>query len=240
MLCRKAFALRQKIQKAFVHGQHRTHGFAFVQQRFHKGRLCQLAGGVVGLTEEHHICTRVHRVQEILRHRKIVFFPQKMPFHRAACRFKGGGILGKSGGRYQCSAGLCSQRQPEDEVCRAVAAQQPFGGHSLSHRQFFTQGPAQRVGVAVGRGKRCRNGLCHAFRQAQRTDIGRKIQRVAAKLGAVARPVAAMGQLFHARNPRIAAPHASAKPLATYIMRLARRMSCGSMGRRASPMVGLG
>ena len=240
MLCRKAFALRQKIQKAFVHGQHRTHGFASAQQRFHKGRLCQLAGGVVGLTEEHHICTRAHRVQEIFRHRKIVFFPQKISFHRAACRFKGGGILGKSGGRYQCSAGLCSQRQPEDEVCRAVAAQQPFGGHSLSHRQFFTQGPTQRVGVAVGRGKRCRNGLCHPFRQTQRADIGRKIQRVAAKLGAVARPVAAMGQLFHARNPRIAAPHASAKPLATYIMRLARRMSCGSMGRRASPMVGLG
>ena len=123
MLCRKAFALRQKIQKAFVHGQYRTHGFASAQQRLHKGRLCQLAGGVVGLTEEHHICTRVHRVQEIFRHRKIVFFPQKMPFHRAACRFKGGGILGKSGGRYQCSAGLCSQRQPEDEVCRAVAAE---------------------------------------------------------------------------------------------------------------------
>ncbi len=107
--------------------------------RFHKGRLCQLAGGVVGLTEEHHICTRVHRIRDGFRHRKIVFFPQEMPFHRAACRFKGGGILGKSGGRYQCSAGLCSQRQPEDEVCRAVAAQQPFGGHSLSHRQFFSR-----------------------------------------------------------------------------------------------------
>ena len=32
MLCRKAFALRQKIQKAFVHGQYRTHGFASAQQ----------------------------------------------------------------------------------------------------------------------------------------------------------------------------------------------------------------
>ena len=211
-----------------------------MQQRLHKGRPGQLTGGVVGLTEEHHICTRVHCIKDGVRHRKIVFFLQKMPFHRAACHFKGGGILGKSGGRYQCSAGLCSQRQPEDEVCRAVAAQQPFGGHTLSHRQLFTQGPAQRVGVAVGRGKRCRNGLCHAPGQTQRADIGRKIQRVAAKLGAVARPVAAMGQWFHARHPRIAAPHASAKPLAAYIMRLARRMSCGSMGRRASPMVGLG
>ena len=240
MLCRKCFPFRQKIQKAFVHGQHRTHGFASAQQRFHKGRLCQLAGGVVGLTEEHQIDARVHRIKDGVRHRKIVFLLQKMPLHPAVHSFQCRGVLGEGGCRHKGGAGLFGQRQPEDEVCRAVAAQQPFGGHTLSHRQLFTQGPAQRVGVAVGRGKGRRNGLCHAIGQTQRADIGRKIQRVAAKLGAVARPVAAMGQLFHARNPRIAAPHASAKPLATYIMRLARRMSCGSMGRRASPMVGLG
>ena len=240
MLCRKAFALRQKIQKAFVHGQHRTHGFASAQQRFHKGRPGQLAGGVVGLTEEHQIDARVHCIKDGVRHRKIVFLLQKMSLHPAVHSFQCRGILGKGGCRHKGGAGLFGQRQPEDEVCRAVAAQQPFGGHFLSHRQLFTQGPAQRVRVAVGRGKRCRNGLCHAPGQTQRADIGRKIQRVAAKLGAVARPVAAMGQWFHARHPRITRPSTTASMLAAYIMRLARRMSCGSMGRRASPMVGLG
>ena len=39
---------------------------------------------------------------------------------------------------------------------------------------------------------------------------------------------------------RTASPSTRASRLSAYIMRLARRMSCGSMGRRASPMVGLG
>ena len=38
---------------------------------------------------------------------------------------------------------------------------------------------------------------------------------------------------------RIASPMASASRLSAYIIRLARRMSSGSMGRRGSPMVGL-
>ena len=197
MLCRKCFPFRQKIQKAFVHGQHCTHGLASAQQRLHKGRLCQLAGGVVGLAEEHQIDARVHRIKDGVRHRKIVFLLQKMPFHPAVHSSQCRGVLGKGGCRHKGGAGLFGQRQPEDEVCRAVAAQQPFGGHTLSRSQFFTQGPAQRVRVAVGRGKGRRNGLCHATGQTQRADIGRKIQRVAAKLGAVARPVAAMGQCLH-------------------------------------------
>ena len=182
----------------------------------------------------------MHGIKDGVRHRKIAFLPQEMPLYGAARHLKGGGILRNSGRRHKGGAGLFGQRQPEDEVCRAVAAEQPFGGHTLSHRQFFSQGPAQRIGVAVGRCKGRRNGLCHAPGQTQRADIGRKIQRVAAELGAVARPVAAMGQWFHARHPRITRPSTTASMLAAYIMRLARRMSCGSMGRRASPMVGLG
>ena len=50
----------------------------------------------------------------------------------------------------------------------------------------------------------------------------------------------AVDQLFHPKNPRIAHPNASANPLATYIIRSARRISSGSMGRSGSPMVGFG
>ena len=171
-----------------------------MQQGFHKGRLGQLAGRVVGLAEEHHLDARVHRIQDIFRHRKIIFFPQKMPLHRAAHGFKGCGIFGKGRGCHQCGAGLCGQHQPEDQVCCAVAAQKAFGGHILGHSQLCPQGAAQRVGVAVSSGKGRRNGLCHPIRQAQRADIGRKIQRIAAELGTVARPVAAMGQWLH-KNP---------------------------------------
>ena len=212
-----------------------------MQKLFHKGGRGQLPGGVVGLAEEHHIRVRVHSVQNRLRHHKIVFFGEKMPLHRAARRFQRGGVFRKGGGRHQSRAGLFGQHQPEDEVCRAIAAQQPPGWHILRKGKLCPQIAAQRVGVAVGGGQRSRNGFCHSLRQAERADVGRKIQRVAAVCGAVARPVAAVGQsLHHTMNSRITSPSTSARMLAAYIMRSARRMSCGSMGRRASPMVGFG
>ena len=83
-------------------------------------------------------------------------------------------------------------------------------------------------------------GTLHALRQAEGADVRRKIQRVAAKAFAVAHPVTAVDQLFHPKNPRIADPNASASPLAAYIIRSARRISSGSMGRSGSPMVGFG
>ena len=136
--------------------------------------------------------------------------------------------------------GLYGPDQPEDEVCRAVAAEDTLLRHTLDPAQRRPQGTAEGIGVAVGQRQSVPDGLRHPFGQAEGADVRRKIQRVAAKAFAVAHPVTAVDQLFHPKNPRIAHPHASANPLATYIIRSARRISSGSMGRSGSPMVGFG
>ena len=45
--------------------------------------------------------------------------------------------------------------QPEDEVCRPIAAEDLLRRHALMERQLCPQLPAQGVGVAVRRGQ-CR------------------------------------------------------------------------------------
>ena len=159
--------------------------------------------------------------------------------HRTARTFQRGGVLGKSGG-HQRGAGLCRPRQPEDQVCRAVAAEDRFCRDPLVRGQLCPQCPAQGVGVAVGVRQGGSNGVRHALRQAQRAHVGRKIQRVVPVLCPISGPVAAVCQLCHKITPRIASPSSRASRLSAYIILLARRMSSGSMGRRASPMVGLG
>ena len=133
--------------------------------------------------------------KKLLRQRKIGFFPQKKALHFAANAFQCGGILGKSGGGDQGPAGLCGPCQPEDQVCRAVAAEDLIRRNSLVPGKLCTQLPAKGVRVAVCRGQGRRDGICHALRQAQRADVGRKIQRIPAKLRPVTGPVAAMNVL---------------------------------------------
>jgi len=162
-----------------------------------------------------------------------------MPPDGAVCRFQRGGVLRKGRGGQQGGAGLCRPHQPENQVCRAVAAENVLHGHLLAHCQLCPQSAAEGVRIAVCGGKRGSNGLCHPLRQSQRADIGRKVQRVLSVLRPVTGPVAAMYKLHH-KIPRITSPSASASRLSAYIMRSARRISSGSMGRTASPMVGLG
>ena len=185
----------QKIEETFVQQKKRPAGGALLQDAGHKGGGRQLAGGVVGLAEEHHVHAVIDGVAEGLRHCEVVGLPQKTALHRAADRFQCGGIFRKGGGRDQRLAGALGPHQPEDQVRRAVAAEELFRRNALVCGQLFPQGAAKRVRVAVRRGKGCGDGLGHPLRQAQRADVGRKIQRVAAKLGAVARPVAAMYEL---------------------------------------------
>ena len=80
----------------------------------------------------------------------------------------------------------------KDEVRRAVAAEDMLRRHALGPAQRRTQGAAEGVGVAVGRGQCRRDGPGHPFRQAQRADVGRKIQRIPPELGPVTGPIAAM------------------------------------------------
>ena len=160
-----------------------------------------------------------------------------MPPDGAASRFQRGGILRKGRGGQQRGAGLCRPHQPEDKVCCAVAAEDVLHGHLFVRCQLCPQSAAEGVRVAVCGGKRGRNGLCHPLRQPQRAHVCRKVQRVLSVLRPVTCPVAAMYKLHH-KIPRIISPSASASRLSAYIMRFARRISSGSMGRTASPMVG--
>ena len=114
--------------------------------------------------------------------------------------------------------GLYGPDQPEDEVRRAVAAEDMLLRHTLGPAQRRPQGTAERVGVAVGQRQSLPDGLRHPFGQTEWADVRRKIQCIAAKAFAVAHPVTAVDQLFHPKNPRIALPNASASPLAAYII----------------------
>ena len=234
--------VRQKVEETFVQYEKRPAFGAPAQDLFHKRKRRQLAGGVIGLAEEHHVDAFIDGRAECVRHRKIVRFLQKPALDRAIDRFQRGSIFRKGGCGDEGFLGLFGPDQPEDQVRRAVAAENVLGRNTFVLGKLGPQVPAERVRVAVGDGKRRPDGVGHPFRQTERTDVGRKIQRIMAEFGAVARPVSSMDEFhetvsFH-KMTRTASPTASANRLSAHIMRLARRMSSGSMGRRGSPMVG--
>ena len=232
--------LRQKVKKALVHHQQRPFGTAAVQDLLHQRKGSQLPGGIVGLAEKDHVRGIVYGANKTLRHRKILFLPQKMPLHRAAHGFQRRSIFRKGGGRQQGTARLCCQHKAEDQVRSAVAAKDLVFRQLLGIRKLCPQRSAQRVRVAVRSGDRLYDRPSNAVGQPQRADVGRKVQRVLPVLLPVSCPVAAMDQCLHQSTPLTITPSKRARRLAAYIIRSARRMSSGSMGRTGSPIVGLG
>ena len=182
----------QKIEETFVQHEQRPAGGAALQDAGHEVRRGELAGGVVGLAEEHRVHPRADGRTERIRDRKVLLLPQKEAFYRAADTFQSSGILRKGGGGDQRPAGLSGPDQPEDKVGCPIAAEDLLCRHALMERQPCPQLPAQGIGVAVGRGQCRRDGPGHPFRQAQRADVGRKIQRVPPELGPITGPIAAM------------------------------------------------
>ena len=182
----------QEIKEAFVHHQQGAARRAAAEDLLHQRQGRQLAGGIVGLAEEHHVHPRTDGRTERIRDCKILLFPQKEAFQRAADTFQSSGILRKGGCGDQRPAGLFGPDQPEDKVCRPIAAEDLLRRHALMERQLCPQFPAQGVGVAVGRGQCRRDGPGHPFRQTQRADVGRKIQRIPPELGPITGPIAAM------------------------------------------------
>ena len=83
-------------------------------------------------------------------------------------------------------------------LSKAVAYSAKVGAVTNARRGFLAQTSRKMRSAAplpqriCSAGKRCRNGLCHPFRQAQRADVGRKIQRIPPELGPVTGPIAAM------------------------------------------------
>ena len=77
----------QEIEEAFVHHQQSAARRAAAEDLLHQRQGRQLAGGVVGLAEEHHIHSRADGRTERIRDRKVLLLPQKEAFHRAADTF---------------------------------------------------------------------------------------------------------------------------------------------------------
>ena len=243
-LSRQGVPRGEEVEEALIHDQHRAAVGTAAQQLLHHIRRRDLPCGVVGLAEEHGIDAVVDGIHKVVRHGKVIFFPQNKPLYVTIHRFQRSGVLGKGRRGQQGTTRAQGQRQAEDQICRAVAAQNLRSVHALCRGQLSAQCPAERVRVAIRHGQcRC-DGRRHARGQPQRADVGRKIQRVPAKRGPIARPVAAVYQ-FHSALPhktsisRTASPSARASRLSAYIMRLARRMSRGSISRSGSPIVGL-
>ena len=115
-----------------------------MEDLLHQRQGRQLAGGVVGLAEEHRVHPRADGRTERIRDRKVLLLPQKEAFHRAADTFQSSGILRKGGGGDQCPAGLSGPDQPEDEVCRPIAAEDLLRRHTLMERQLCPQFPGTR------------------------------------------------------------------------------------------------
>ena len=145
-----------------------------MQQLFYQCGRRYLPCGVVRLAEKHHVCFRRYSVDKGIRHCKIVGGIQRKPRNFTADRIQRRRVLGKGGRRQQGAARADSQSKAEDQIRRAVAAQQPIGGHILGHGQLGPQFPAKGVWVAVRRGQCRRDGRRHPRRQPQRADVGRK------------------------------------------------------------------
>ena len=73
----------------------------------------------------------VHGVHEGVRRGEIIRFIEEEAFHFAPHRIQCRGVLGKSRGSHQRLMGLYGPDQPEDEVCRAVAAEDMLLRHTL-------------------------------------------------------------------------------------------------------------
>ena len=87
--------------------------------------------------------------------------------------------------------------------------------------------------------RRLANRLRNSRRYAQRADVCRKVHRIPPIFFPIADGIAAVNQFHAPITPRTTIAAASPSTLATRIIRFARRISSGSMGRVASPRVGL-
>ena len=131
------------------------------------------------------------------RQREILFFPQEMPLEGAAHCFQRSGVFGKRRRRQKGFLGLFGQHQPEDQVCRTVAAEDLFCRNALRFGKLRPEFPAKRIRVTVGGRQGRGDGICHPLGQPQRADIGGKIQCIPPELRPVSCPVAAVYQQFH-------------------------------------------
>ena len=146
-LHRPCFAIRQKVEEALVHCQPRADGLALRQNPPHERPVRGLTRRVVWLAEKHPVDGRLNRIQNVVRQRKIVFFTQHMPMNLAIDRFQRRRVFGERRRENQRMLGLFRQSQSENQIRRAVSAENPRFGHSLRLAQRRSQCAAERIGV---------------------------------------------------------------------------------------------
>ena len=143
-LCGERSVVGQKNRGNIRPAKKRPAGGALLQDAGHKGGGRQLAGGVVGLAEEHHVHAVIDGAAEGLRHSEVVGLPQKIALHRAADRFQCGGIFRKGGGRDQRLAGALGPTSRKIRSAAPLPQRSCSAGTPSCAASFFPQGAAKK------------------------------------------------------------------------------------------------
>ena len=191
------------------------------------------------LAEKDHVHILADGVRKLRRQRKIIPFRQCIAAYLAADRFQCRGVFRKRRCQNQRTPWTHGQRKPENQIRRAVSAKHPLRRNTFRPRNRRAQLPTKRIGISIGVICRLADRLRNSRRHAQWADVCRKIQRIPPIFFPIADVIAAMNQFHAPITPRTTTAAASPSTLATRIIRFARRISSGSMGRVASPRVGL-
>ena len=121
--------------------------------------------------------------------------------HFASRSFHGLLILRKGRRRDQCPLGSLCKGQPEDEIRRSIATEDPFPLHTVPPRDPLGKHAAQGVWVMNGSLYCGRRRPAHGLRHAQRIQICGKVHDLPLKPRLGGENVAAVGIRFHPLHP---------------------------------------
>ena len=110
----------------------------------------------------------------------------------AVRRPQGERVLGKGGREHRRLFRAQRKAEPPDQFRRAVSADNAGRRNTVMLRQRCAKLPAHRIGVAVGAFQRINHRRPDAGGQAERTDVGREIQRPCPVFPFKSGPVAAV------------------------------------------------
>ena len=184
--------LIQEIQEALVQDQPSPLRLAALPDPPQQRRLNRAPGGVVGLAEEKQIRMLSQRREQFLPRFEVPLRVERQKANVAAHRLQRPLIFGKRGHRQQRRLGPEGLTNAPDQLRRAIAADDPLRRDAVLPGQGLPQRCAGDVGIVLRLQDGGSGGLPHAPGQAQRAEIGRKIQRLSAVSVFVGGPGAAV------------------------------------------------
>ena len=155
----------QKVIEAFVHNQKHAARRAPLENAQQQRGRCRPPGRIVWLTQKYHVQCGRDRLQNFLRNNEAVFLAQVKVLRAAVRKPECLLVFRKGRRRNQRALRADSQNQPENQVCRAVAAEHGIHRQLVPRAKRRRKRAAQRVGIAVGRRKRRADGAPHAVRK---------------------------------------------------------------------------